>query len=64
MLAYILFFSAHFVFSKKFRQSYRDWLTLRDPLAVNLWRNNPAFLIGTICFFAAAFVFVAMGGAE
>lgn len=44
--------------SRQFRESFLDWITLKDPLGLRFWRQNILFAAFSLAYFAVAVLFL------
>ncbi|MFT6457441.1 hypothetical protein [Pseudophaeobacter arcticus] len=44
--------------SPRFRDSFLDWITLKDPLGLGFWRQNILFAAFSLAYFAVAVLFL------
>lgn len=54
---YFLVFLGGMMF-KRFRDSFLEWFSLRDPIGMRFWFGNVWFLVFTIIYFATAAFFL------
>ena len=58
VVGYFAVFCA-FMLSEKFRRTFADWLTLKDPLGIQFWATNPVFTIITLAVFILSAIIIA-----